>query len=114
MEESIDMRGLLRHTAEVQALDASGKTVAGTYAPSYSTRIASLSCLVQQKTLQEPIEFRKKTVRVVHRLYCMESDGSAISESDRIIWNSKTLEIVGIKDGGGQGNHLEIDCLEVR
>ena len=108
------MLNLLQHTVQVMS-QSNAQTDFGTPNPTYSERIASLACLIQQKALAEPIDFGKKTVRVIHKLYCMESDGSAIIESDRIVWTakSKTLEVVGIKDGGGQGHHLEIDCIEV-
>jgi hypothetical protein len=103
----------LIHSALVQSL-SSAQTATGTFNPTYSTRIASLPCLVQGKTLSETDEFGKKTLRNVYRLYCENnSTSSAIDESDRVVWSSRTFEITGIKDGGGQSHHLEIDLREV-
>jgi len=108
------MINLLQHTVQVLS-HSNAQTDFGTPNPTYAERIATLKCLIQQRSLSEPTEYGKRTVRAIHKLYCLESAGSAIIESDRIVWTAKsrTFEVVGIKDGGGQGYHLEIDCVEV-
>ena len=108
------MINLLRHSAIIQSLGTS-QTATGTYNPTYSTRIASLQCLVQGKSLKSTDEFGKVSLENVYKLYCMyNSTNSAIAESDRVVWQSRTFEITGIKDGGGQARHFEIDMLEVK
>ena len=101
------------HTAEIQKKTIA-QTSAGTVNPTYSTRIASLSCLVQGKTLQTENEFNKETLVNIYRLYTLnDSTSSTITTSDRVIWQTRQFEITGIKDGGGRSHHYEIDMLEV-
>lgn len=101
------------HTAVIQQVSFS-QTAAGTSNPTYSTRIASLDCLVQGKTLKTTNSFGKETLVNVYKLYCdYNSTNLAIDEKDRVVWKSRTFEITGIKSGGGQEHHLEINLLEV-
>ncbi len=102
------------HTAVIQKV-AFSTTAAGTSNPTYSTRIASLDCLVQGKQVQTSNSFGKETLVNVFKLYCdYNSTTLTIDESDRVVWQSRTFEITGIKSGGGQTHHLEINLLEVK
>ncbi|RKY10356.1 MAG: hypothetical protein DRP56_01215 [Planctomycetota bacterium] len=108
------MINLLVHSCVVKSI-SSAQTDQGTYDPTYANRIASLKCLIQGKTLSESDEFSRKTLRNVYRLYCINNaTNAAIIESDRVVWGTRTFEITGIKDGGGQSHHLEIELREVR
>ena len=106
--------GLMNATALIQKV-AFAQTASMTANPTYSTRIASLACTVQPKSLKSVDEYGKITLRNGYRLYCdNNSTNAAIDESDRITWDSKTLEIFAIGDGAGRGHHFEIDMLEVK
>ncbi len=102
------------HTATIQKV-AFAQTAAKTSNPTYSTRIASLDCLIQGKTLQTTNSYGKETLVNVFKLYCdYNSTTLTIDESDRVVFGSKTFEITGIKSGGGHTHHLEINLLEVK
>jgi hypothetical protein len=101
------------NTVLVQSVE-SAQTAAGTSNPTYSTRIAALSCSVQGKNLQTTNSYNKETLVNVFKLYTPNNATSlTIDESDRVVFGTKTFEITGIKDGAGRGHHLEIDMLEV-
>lgn len=102
------------HTAVIQQVSFA-QTAAKTANPTYSTRIASLDCLIQGKTLQTSNSYGKETLVNVFKLYCdYNSTTLAIDESDRVVFGSQTFEITGIKPGGGHTHHLEINLLEVK
>jgi len=83
----------------------------------WTTRIAALRCRLSRSSgrgLSEGDEYGKMTVRNVWRIYCdATSTNKAIVVSDRIVVESKTLEVTGIYDACFEAHHLEIDCLEV-
>ena len=84
----------------------------------WSNRIAAMPCRIGrpggQRGLSESDEFGKMTIRNIWRVYCeATSTNQAIIVSDRIVVESKTLEVTGIYNACFEGHHLEIDCLEV-
>jgi len=91
------------------------QTAEGTANPTYSTRIASLTCSVQRKKANTSNSFSKETLVNEYRLYTpIDTDSLAIDETDRVTSGGKVFEITGKADGAGQGHHLEIDMLEVK
>ena len=103
-----------KNTCEVQE-KTTAQTVAGTVNPTYTTRIASLECSIQGKTLATTNTFGKPTLVNVYKLYTLiDSTSSTIDEADRVIWRGKTFEITGIEDAAGRGHHYQIDMLEVK
>lgn len=104
---------LYPNTCEVEKVTVS-QTAFGTANPTYTTRIASLTCSIQNRNLQTTNSFNKETLTNVYKLYTpFDSTSTTIVEADRIIWRGKTFEITGIGDGAGRSHHLEIDMLEV-
>jgi len=102
------------HTATIQQVSFA-QTAAKTANPTYSTRIASLDCLIQGKNLQTTNSYGKETLVNVYILYCdYNSTTTAITEKDRVVFGTQTFEITGIKPGGGHTHHLEINLLEVK
>lgn len=109
----VDM-SLYPNTVEIQQVSFS-QTTSGTANPTYSTRIAALSCSVQNRNLQTTNSFGKETLVNVFKLYTpFDSTSQTITEKDRVVWNSQTFEITGIGDGAGHNHHFEIDLLEVK
>lgn len=105
---------IFKHTVTIKSLSSS-QTTSGSYNPTYSERIASLKCLVQGKRLTSTGDLGRVTLRNIFRLYCDNNAATlAIDESDRVIFGTRTFEILGINDGGGQGHHLEIDMDEIK
>jgi hypothetical protein len=105
---------LYPNTALVQS-KTDGQTSSGTASPTYSTRIASLACGIQNRQLKTENEYGKETLVTVYKLYTpYDSVSTAIDETDRVIWRGKSFEITGIGDGAGHKHHLEIDMLEVK
>lgn len=109
------MDNLYRHTVVVQSL-ANSQNATGTANPTYSTRFAALKCLLQPKTLKNMNEFGKLTVRNIVKMFC--SYQPTITVEDRVVSTqgvfAGTYEILGIKDAGGQANHLEIELELVK
>jgi len=104
---------LYPNTCEVQKVVVS-QTTTGTADSAYSTRIASLTCSIQNRNLQEANSFNKETLVNIFKLYTpYDATSTTIKEADRVIWRGKTFEITGIGDGAGRQHHLEIDMLEV-
>jgi len=104
---------LYPNTCEVQKVTIA-RTTSGTANPTYATRIASLTCSIQNRNLRTVNEFGKETLTNVYKLYTpYDSTSTTMKESDRVIWDGRTFEITGIGDGAGRRHHLEIDMLEV-
>lgn len=101
------MYSLLRHTATIQQ-KTSMQTAIGTFSATWIDR-ATVKCLIQPTQLSETTETGRVTVRNGYKMFCLPT---TITESDRVVWNSKSYEVTGIRDAAGQGHHLEID-LEV-
>ena len=104
---------LYPNTCEVKKYTVA-RTDEGTANPTYATRIASLTCSIQNRNLRTVNEFGKETLTNVYKLYTpYNSTSTAMTEGDRVIWDGKTFEITGIGDGAGHRHHLEIDMIEV-
>lgn len=105
--------GFFNSTVEVQQSSTSRTGRAGTREV-FSTRIASLSCMLSRKQLEEADLHGKQTVIGKWRLFCAaDTDGLSIEETDRIIWGDKTLQVKTIYNPSEADDHLEIDCLEL-
>lgn len=81
----------------------------------FDTRIASLPCRLNPKSVTETDEFGRTSVRQVQRLYCSASSANlAISESDRVVIDDRTFEVTGIANPAWKNHHLEIELSELR
>ena len=102
------MNNLFKHVASVQSV-TSASTAWGSPDPNHRTRISFLPCLVQATTESAVDLYGKKTYTQVATLFCEYNDeNTKIHESDRILFNGITYQIMGIDNAGGQGRHLEI------
>ena len=86
----------------------------------YSTRIASLPCRIDNMDIRrrtafvEAAGFGKMTVIQGLVLYCEASVvNKAIAESDRITLGARTFQVKGINNPAQLDRHLQIDMLEV-
>ena len=105
---------IFRHTATINKF-TSAQTSSGAYNPTYAERIASVKCLIQGKRLTTTDDLGRATIRNIFRLYCDNNATTlTIDEADRVVWGTRTFEILGINDGGGQAHHLEIDMDEIK
>ena len=90
------------------------RTSFGSTAKGYTERIASLRCRVDAEKISEITEQGKLAVSQVWKLYCAAtSTNLAITETDRITLDSRTLEVTGINNPGLLNRHLEIELEEV-
>ena len=70
----------------------------------YSTGGTTIECAISIAGGDEKKAQGRPMVDHTHRLYCRSTE--SLSESDRVVWNSKNLNIVLIKDTLQRGHHL--------
>lgn len=78
------------------------------------TTLATVPCAVQERSMREQASLTSEgAVQSTHKVYL---NGYAVTEQHRlsVAELSLELEVVGVRDGGGRGHHLEIDALEHR
>lgn len=109
------IEGLFNYTCEVQArgtdtmVDEDNHPIDTGY-----TSVATIPCAVQERSMREQASLTSEgAVQSTHKVYL---NGYDVTEKHRLVITSLslTLEVVGVRDGGGRGHHLEIDGLEHR
>lgn len=85
--------------------------------------LATVACAVQERSAREQASLVNiGAVRSTHRVY-MEPPFDASSGDPIVVDESRslyvheldlTLNVVYVRDGGGRGDHLEIDAVEYR
>ncbi len=106
---------LLTETCSVQKTTTSS-TSAGGVVNTFTNRIASLKCLLNQRRRRsEAIEFGKVTNRDENILFTEYNTSAAtIVESDRIVSNSRTFEVIKTPyDPGNRNSHFQIELEEI-
>ncbi len=100
--------------------EAQTKNPMGGISRTYSTRIASLPCRIDNMDIRRRTAFveaaglGKMTVIQGLILYCEASSANkAITESDRVVLGTRTFQVKGINNPGLLDRHLAIDLLEV-
>lgn len=81
------------------------------------TLFENVPCAVQERSAREAAVLSQQgAVESSHRVYMIQPSGQAIDESLLLHVNELDLDltIVGVRDGGGRGHHLEIDANEYR
>jgi hypothetical protein len=76
------------------------------------TVLATVPCAVQERSQREEASLVGiGEVASTHRVYL---NGAVVDESRiiHVVELDVDLEVVGVRDGGGRGHHLEIDALE--
>lgn len=85
--------------------------------------LCTVPCAVQERSMREQASLISiGAVRSTHKVYVnlpiRDGSGGAVlldeSRSLHINELDMDLEIVGVRDGGGMGEHLEIDAVELR
>lgn len=108
----MSIRNLLTQTALVESVSSSQSGTGG-FTKTYSTRIASMPCLLRAKTLRETDATGKLTVTNTWRLYAeASSDNLEIETSDRITVSGTQYEVKGIYNAADKDRLLHIELTE--
>lgn len=62
----------------------------------------------------EGFRLGKETVRSTHIFYCDVPVGITIDETCRLVYNSRTFDIVFVREPGFMGHHLELELVEIK
>ena len=107
---------LLTETVTVQQLTSSVNAFKGSV-KTFSNRsgLVNVPAGFKARKLDENLEFDKTTQRDAWRMYMdYNSASSNIVVTDRVIWDSKTLEVKGVPyNPGGRNILFHVDCEEV-
>ena len=108
----MSIRNLLTQSALVESV-ATSQTGTGGFTKVYSTRIASMKCLLHAKTLRETDDTGKLTVNNTWRLYAEATTiNLVIEESDRITISGTQYEVKGIYNACAKDKLLHIELVE--
>ena len=108
----------LRHTVTIRRASLGAVDDYGQPARTVSD-LATVKALVQPKTIgvgrnpEEPTTYGAGTQVTDHTVFLAYTDVNAADEVLAVsagIHSGKTFEVLLVKDAGGQGHHLELDC----
>jgi len=109
----MSISSLMTETVTVQSLTTSQNDMGGV-SKTFETRIASLPCMICEKTVSEVDQFGKRTARNAMMLYCdYNTTSAAIDVKDRIIWGSRTFEVRQPYNPAGKDVLLQIEIEEI-
>ena len=81
----------------------------GAYEESFAF-FASIKARIQPLSAVELVKMGRQAVDVGIRLYVLPA---SIQESDRIIYGTRTFEVIGVRDIDEQGRLSTVDCVEL-
>ncbi len=109
----MSVASMLTESVTVQKLTTTQNDMGG-MSKSFATRISSLPCMIRNKNVNEVGEFGKVTVRNVFVLYCEYTTVAAqIVETDRVIWDSRVMEVKTPYNPAGKDVLLQIELEEI-
>jgi len=82
---------------------------AGAYEEVYDT-LTTAKARIQPLTAAELVKLGREATDIGIRLYCVPC---GIQEPDRIVYGSRTFEVVGVRDIDEQGRLSTVDCVEI-
>ena len=109
------LTNLLDLTCNVEQVTVSDNDFGGQI-KSYSTRLSSVPCSLKAitKNNSETDAYGKRTLIVVYRFYFEATTANqAITESDRILFNSEYYHVNFNYNVAGKGRLLRVDCTKV-
>jgi hypothetical protein len=77
--------------------------------------LATVPCAVQERSMREQLSLvNVGKVQSTHKIYMVPPTDVVVDESRtlHVVELERDISIVGVRDGGGWGHHLEIDGLE--
>tara|TARA_Y100000310_G_scaffold333913_1_gene412475 strand:+ start:3183 stop:3506 length:324 start_codon:yes stop_codon:yes gene_type:complete len=104
----VSIEALLVSTVDIQTPTAT-RDNSGGYEESWANSIVNMPCRIQPVGGNEAFSMGKEGAEISHRVYCVPAN---ITESDRIIFGSRTFRIRAVRDTDELGRLMVIDCIE--
>ena len=70
----------------------------------------TIDARIQPLTAAELTKLGREATDIGIRLYCVPA---GIQEPDRILYGSRTFEVIGVRDIDEQGRLMTVDCVEI-
>jgi len=105
------LTNLLNKTCTIQRLVSSQNSI-GAEVKNYEDKLTDVPCCLSALSLQESVIYSRTTQKSIFRFFLdYNADTSTINNSDRLIYDGNTYEILSVYNPGARDNHLQIDCL---
>jgi len=104
----VSIESLLVSTVNVQA-PTETRDAFGGYEESWANSIINMPCRIQPLSGSERFAMGKEGTDITHRLYCVPQ---TITESDRIVFGSRTFGVRAVRDTNELGRLMVVDCTE--
>ena len=85
------------------------RTATGGYSESWSNAYVNMPCRINPVSGSEAFDMGKEGATISHEIYCIPA---VITESDRIVFGSRTFRIVEVRDTDELGRLMVIGCTE--
>lgn len=102
---------LFIHLADVEHATPSATTFSTGGAKTWANLISDLKCRIEPLSAQERLQSQAEGKYRTHRLYCFPADVTAVTEADRVLFDSRYFDIVAINDW--RDRLKRIDLLEL-
>lgn len=99
------------HTANVQAPTAS-KGTSGGEKVTWTTTVVNMPCRVIDATATWKVYYSQRQLDITHQVFTNALP--TIKAGYQLIWNNKTLRVIGVVDLGGAGSVTRIDSQELK
>jgi len=104
----MSIEGLLVSRVTVQT-PAESRTATGGYSETWGNAIINMPCRINPVSGSESFSMGKEGAIISHKLYCIPA---TITESDRVVFGSRTFRIVEVRDTDELGRLMVIGCTE--
>ncbi len=104
----MSIESLLVSTVNVQTPTATRDSYGG-YEESWGNAIVGLPCRINPVSGTEAFSMGKEGATITHKIYCVPR---TITESDRIVFGTRTFDIIEVRDTDELGRLMVIGCTE--
>jgi len=104
----MSIESLLVSAVNVQTPTATRDAYGG-YTESWGNALVDMPCRINPVSGSESFSMGKEGATISHKIYCIPA---TITESDRIVFGTRTFEIVEVRDTDELGRLMVIGCSE--
>ncbi len=108
----MSIRTMLRSTATIQRFTAAATSFSDGGAKTWANLYADIACDIQPVSAHESIALGTEQAFRSHKMFCVPGDITGTTTADRVLFNGRYFEIVGVRDVDELGRLKVLDLLE--
>lgn len=110
----MSLSSLLILTADIERALPSPRTYSTGGTKTWVTIYPDVRCDIQPRNTTDAYALGTEQAFATHRMFCEPADVPGVHEQDRVIYDSRYFEVIGVRDVDELGRLMVLDLLEIK